>query len=254
MCAPGSRSCSSPPTSTRPTSPAASSRCSGSPPIRRRARRPLALPALGPGRTGGAGLPERAARPRQVAAPGAAARRAMTAAIAVRDLTVSFGAFRALDSLSLEIAYGEIRALIGPNGAGKTTLLDVVSGLTRARASSALLDGQLELTLRLAGRHRPRRGLPEVPEALGLRGADGAGEPRGRRLRPARHHAAGAGGGRPGRHRRPSRRRCWRMARSSGWSSAWCWRRSRACCCWTNPSPGSPTPRPTAPRASSAAC
>ena len=50
--------------------------------------------------------------------------------LAVRDLTVSFGAFRALDSLSLEIAYGEIRALIGPNGAGKTTLLDVVSGLT----------------------------------------------------------------------------------------------------------------------------
>jgi len=54
-------------------------------------------------------------------------------ALLVDAVTVEFGSFRAIDTLSLAIDFGEVRAVIGPNGAGKTTLLDVVSGITRPK-------------------------------------------------------------------------------------------------------------------------
>ena len=46
-------------------------------------------------------------------------------------VTVSFDGFRALNSLSLVIEPGEMRAIIGPIGAGKTTMMDVITGKTR---------------------------------------------------------------------------------------------------------------------------
>ncbi|MGL5810171.1 MAG: ABC transporter ATP-binding protein [Nocardioides sp.] len=52
-------------------------------------------------------------------------------AVAVRDLTVRYGAKLALDSLSLVIPAASITVLLGPNGAGKSTLLEVCEGLRR---------------------------------------------------------------------------------------------------------------------------
>jgi urea transport system ATP-binding protein len=54
-------------------------------------------------------------------------------ALVIDAVTVEFGSFRAIDTLSLAIDFGEVRAVIGPNGAGKTTLLDVISGITRPK-------------------------------------------------------------------------------------------------------------------------
>ena len=51
--------------------------------------------------------------------------------IEVRDLTVSFAGFKALDGLDFSMKQGELRFIIGPNGAGKTTLLDVLTGKVR---------------------------------------------------------------------------------------------------------------------------
>ena len=51
-------------------------------------------------------------------------------------VTVSFDGFRALNSLSLVLESGEMRAVIGPNGAGKTTMMDVITGKTRPDAGS----------------------------------------------------------------------------------------------------------------------
>jgi ABC-type branched-subunit amino acid transport system ATPase component/ABC-type branched-subunit amino acid transport system permease subunit len=49
-------------------------------------------------------------------------------AIGLTDVTLSFGAVRAIDDVSLQIRPGQIHGLIGPNGSGKTTILNVISG------------------------------------------------------------------------------------------------------------------------------
>lgn len=53
------------------------------------------------------------------------------AALAIQDVSVSFGGVTALSAVDLSVARGEIRAVIGPNGAGKSSLINVISGLYR---------------------------------------------------------------------------------------------------------------------------
>jgi phosphonate transport system ATP-binding protein len=62
------------------------------------------------------------------------------AVLTVRNASKSFGARRALDSVSLAVAKGEMIALIGPSGSGKSTLLRSISGLQTIDAG----DGRIE--------------------------------------------------------------------------------------------------------------
>ncbi len=57
-------------------------------------------------------------------------------------VSISFGGLRALDSVGLEVAAGEILGIIGPNGAGKTTLLNVICGINSPDAGDIRLDGR----------------------------------------------------------------------------------------------------------------
>ncbi|MCA3573265.1 MAG: urea ABC transporter ATP-binding protein UrtD [Aestuariivirga sp.] len=60
-------------------------------------------------------------------------------------ITVSFDGFKALNSLSLIVGEGEMRAIIGPNGAGKTTMMDVITGKTRPDAGEAIFGASVNL-------------------------------------------------------------------------------------------------------------
>src|SRR5271157_4795963 len=71
----------------------------------------------------------------------------LTASLLYLDgISVSFDGYKALRSLSLTLAPGEMRAIIGPNGAGKTTMMDVITGKTRPDEGEALFDGRHDLT------------------------------------------------------------------------------------------------------------
>src|SRR5438105_13448433 len=54
--------------------------------------------------------------------------------IQVKEVTVEFTGFKALNELNFSVERGELRVVIGPNGAGKTTLLDAITGKVRPSA------------------------------------------------------------------------------------------------------------------------
>jgi len=60
--------------------------------------------------------------------------------IKVQNISKSFGNFKALKNVGLEVPSGELVALLGPSGCGKTTLLRIIAGLETPDEGSVLFD------------------------------------------------------------------------------------------------------------------
>lgn len=58
------------------------------------------------------------------------------------ELTKRFGAFTALDHVTMRVEPGSVHALLGENGAGKSTLVKCVAGFQVAEEGSILIDGR----------------------------------------------------------------------------------------------------------------
>jgi branched-chain amino acid transport system ATP-binding protein len=105
----------------------------------------------------------------------------------VEDVSVRFGAIRALNDVSFTVAPGTIHAVIGPNGAGKSTMFNVLSGVYKA-ASGEVRFGDVRLD-----RMRPFQiagvGVARAFQNIALSGAQSVAE----NLMLGRHHLTRAG-------------------------------------------------------------
>jgi len=61
--------------------------------------------------------------------------------IKVSNLSKTFGDFKALNNINLEVKEGEIFGLLGPNGAGKSTFINCMSTLLKADSGTIFLNG-----------------------------------------------------------------------------------------------------------------
>lgn len=86
--------------------------------------------------------------------------------LAVKNLRVQYGAFAALQEVSLSITEGQVVSIVGANGAGKTTLINTISGLLRPVSGQITFEDK-DL-LRLEGHVISSIGVAQVPEGRKL--------------------------------------------------------------------------------------
>ncbi|HLG54967.1 MAG TPA: ABC transporter ATP-binding protein [Vicinamibacterales bacterium] len=60
--------------------------------------------------------------------------------IAIENLVKTYGRFKAVDGVTLNVEPGEIHGFLGPNGAGKTTTLRMISGLLKPTSGRILVN------------------------------------------------------------------------------------------------------------------
>lgn len=67
----------------------------------------------------------------------------MNPLLELKNMCRNFGGLKAVNSVSFDVAEGEIFGLIGPNGAGKTTLFNLMTGLTPVSSGELHYCGEL---------------------------------------------------------------------------------------------------------------
>ena len=77
-------------------------------------------------------------------------------------VSAAYGAFRALNGVTLRVNRGELVAVVGPNGAGKTTLMRVISGLNPIVSGDMVMEGKSMAGI--PGHRLIEHGIAHVPE------------------------------------------------------------------------------------------
>jgi ABC-2 type transport system ATP-binding protein len=85
----------------------------------------------------------------------------------IKNLTRRFGAFTAVDSLTLSVNAGEVFGLLGSNGAGKTTTIKMLTTLLPPTSGEARVAG-FSITTQAVG---VRRAIGYVPQAVSVDGS-----------------------------------------------------------------------------------
>jgi branched-chain amino acid transport system ATP-binding protein len=86
--------------------------------------------------------------------------------LTLENISVGYGAIRALKGVSMHVEQGEVVTLIGANGAGKTTTLRTITGLLEPAEGRILFEGQ-----EISGRPTHQlvaRGISMSPEGRGV--------------------------------------------------------------------------------------
>src|SRR5690349_19934392 len=66
----------------------------------------------------------------------------MDSSVNIRELSVSYGTVKVLESLNLDIGRGEFIVLLGPSGCGKSTLLNCIAGLLEPSTGQIFIEGK----------------------------------------------------------------------------------------------------------------
>jgi general L-amino acid transport system ATP-binding protein len=88
-------------------------------------------------------------------------------AVILSDVSKSFGAYRALTGVSLEVGRAETVVIMGPSGSGKSTLLRIINALEPHDAGSVIVEGA-EVTRSASSTRRVRRQVGMVFQRFNL--------------------------------------------------------------------------------------
>jgi ribose transport system ATP-binding protein len=91
-----------------------------------------------------------------------------TPRLETRNMSKTFGAFRALSGVNLEVAPGELHALVGQNGSGKSTLIKILTGYHAPDSGSEMFVDGAAVALPISPVEGRRHGLSVVHQNLGL--------------------------------------------------------------------------------------
>ncbi|MBX4894487.1 ABC transporter ATP-binding protein [Rhizobium bangladeshense] len=62
--------------------------------------------------------------------------------VSIDAVTMSFGAYVAVQDVDLSVSDGEFLAIVGPTGCGKSTILNAIAGLLKPASGTVSIDGQ----------------------------------------------------------------------------------------------------------------
>ncbi|WP_064684681.1 ABC transporter ATP-binding protein [Rhizobium bangladeshense] len=62
--------------------------------------------------------------------------------VSIDSVTMSFGAYVAVEDVNLSVSDGEFLAIVGPTGCGKSTILNAIAGLLKPASGTVSIDGQ----------------------------------------------------------------------------------------------------------------